>query len=224
MINITKSQPAPLSLAIEKLKKSGKYNSGDVLNRLVVDFHNKCYICEEKGPSSINVEHFVSHKGNVDLMFDWNNLFFACSHCNNTKLAKYNNLIDCTDSLQIVVNLLKFEINPFPKEKVRISPLINDEKIVLTSQLLLEVYNGTTDTKVLEGLNVRDKLIKEIDLFSKFLHEYFEDGISAEDKLDLKSKIRRRLSPESAFTAFKIWIIKNNEYLLAEFGEFIKHS
>lgn len=224
MINITKSQPAPLSLAIERLKKSGKYNSKDVLDRLADDFYNKCYICEEKAPSSINVEHFVSHKGNIDLMFDWNNLFFACSHCNNTKLAKYNNLINCSDSLQIVVDLLKFEINPFPKEKVRILPLADDEKVIQTSQLLLEVYNGTTDTKVLEGLNIRDKLIKEIDLFSKFLHEYFEEGISAEDKINLKNKIRRRLNPESAFTAFKIWIIKNNEFLLAEFGELINRS
>ena len=62
MVNYTKSQPPPASLAIEKAKgKSGKYNEADVLERLEADFYNKCYICEQKAPIAINVEHLVSH-------------------------------------------------------------------------------------------------------------------------------------------------------------------
>jgi uncharacterized protein (TIGR02646 family) len=92
-----KSQPAPECLAQEKGKKSGDYKCGDVLQRLQADFKNKCYICEIQAPTVINVEHFRPHKGDRDLMFDWNNLFWACGHCNNTKLAKYGDILDCTN-------------------------------------------------------------------------------------------------------------------------------
>lgn len=36
------------------------------------------------------------HHGDSDLMYDWNNFFLSCAHCNNTKLGKYEPIIDCT--------------------------------------------------------------------------------------------------------------------------------
>lgn len=48
MYNVDRSFPEPQSLKTEKLEVSGKYNSEDVLERLVEDFFNKCYLCEEK--------------------------------------------------------------------------------------------------------------------------------------------------------------------------------
>jgi len=44
MVYLEKSQPAPESLAKEKIKKSGKYDGDDVLQRLYADFKNKCYV------------------------------------------------------------------------------------------------------------------------------------------------------------------------------------
>ena len=109
MVYLEKSQPAPESLVTEKTKASGKYNKEDVLERLVLDFKNKCYICEYQQPS-VQVEHFIPHKGNVDLKFDWDNLFFACGHCNGTKLAKleYNDILNCTKKSHDVENFLKY--------------------------------------------------------------------------------------------------------------------
>ena len=104
MINIKKSEHPPKCLSEEKKKANGDYKCGEVLDRLKEDFHNKCYLCEEKEPSTINVEHFIPHQGNKDLKFDWKNLFWACGHCNNTKLAKYKNIIDCTDFSRIVTD------------------------------------------------------------------------------------------------------------------------
>lgn len=222
MINIIKSQPAPLCLSVEKKKASGDYKCGEVLKRLNEDFNNKCYLCEEKEPSTINVEHFIPHKGDIDLKFEWNNLFLACSHCNNIKLAKYDNIINCTDTNLKVTDLLQFIINPFPKEKVQIKSLSSDIKTEQTAKLLDEIYNGTTELKTIEGQNIRDKLSREILDFTKLLHEYFyEYGLNNEDKEELKKQIRRKLSPKTAFTAFKIWIIKNNEVLLKEFNDLI---
>ena len=46
-------------------------------------FFGKCYICEIKPVQDPQVEHLYPHKGNIDKKFDWNNLFYSCSHCNN---------------------------------------------------------------------------------------------------------------------------------------------
>lgn len=55
-----------------------------------------CYICENKQITSYQIEHLAPHHGNMDLKFDWNNLFLACAHCNNAKLDKFDPIIDCT--------------------------------------------------------------------------------------------------------------------------------
>lgn len=38
-----------------------------------------------------------SHKGNLDLKFDWDNLFLSCKHCNNTKGDRFDNILNCMD-------------------------------------------------------------------------------------------------------------------------------
>ena len=69
MLFFAKSQPA------------GDYKCGDVLELLKNDFKNKCYICEcKESLISRNTEHFIPHKGDKNLKFDWNNLFWSCSH------------------------------------------------------------------------------------------------------------------------------------------------
>jgi uncharacterized protein (TIGR02646 family) len=117
MVYFEKSQPAPACLVLEKGKANGDYKTPETLRRLENDFKNKCYICESKAPHTINVEHFNPHQGNQDLKFDWNNLFWACGHCNNTKLATHNNLLNCTDINDNVEEAIHYYINPFPKEK-----------------------------------------------------------------------------------------------------------
>ena len=104
MVYFEKSQPAPDCLEVEKDKAGGDYKCGDVLDRIKTDFKNKCYICGYKEPVTINVEHFRPHKGNNDLKFQWENLFWSCSHCNNTKLDNYDDIIDCTDLNEDIEN------------------------------------------------------------------------------------------------------------------------
>lgn len=95
MVKIDRTPTAPASLAIEKAK-NGSYREHDVVNQLREDFHEKCYLCELR-PSDRHVEHLVAHHGNLDLKFDWNNLFHSCPHCNGVKnQPKYErNVLDC---------------------------------------------------------------------------------------------------------------------------------
>lgn len=221
MININKSQPAPACLDEEKTKKSGTYDCGDVRIRLVQDFFNKCYICEELAPSSLDIEHFKAHNGDIDLKYAWINLFLACSHCNNAKLNLFDDILNCTDFSRIITECIKFEINPFPKERTTITPLQSDPMVLKTVELLDKVYNGNTIKKVIEADNIRSRLIDEVSKFSQLLLEYYQPGLNQADKDELKTKIRRMLSVETAFTAFKIWVIKRNPDLIHEFGNLL---
>jgi 5-methylcytosine-specific restriction endonuclease McrA len=220
MVNFPKSQPAPECLATEKTKLSGTYRCGDVLERLTNDFHNKCYLCEEKDISSMNIEHLIPHRGGSDrdLMFDWNNLFLACNHCNNTKSAKHEDILDCTNENQKVTDLIEFHINPFPAEK----PLIratsqgeNNEHVQNTVSLLMEIYQGNTTNKQLEANNICGKIIKEICVFQKYLIKYKDNPQKFEPK------IIKALQIDTPFTAFKIWIIKRNSYFNNKFEQFL---
>ncbi len=223
MINIVKSDKIPASLSIEKAKPSSKnYRCEGVLPQLVEDFHNKCYICEDYGPSTLNVEHFKPHKGDRELMFAWENLFLACGHCNNQKSAKFYHILDCTNAEHPILEWIKFEIKAFPKEKAKITALSQDPLVLQTVELLTNAYNSeNTELKMGEAANIRERLIKEILEYSKLLNEYNDPTILEEEKSFYLNKIRRMLSVKSPFTAFKIWIIKDNEYLMKEFGEFL---
>ena len=217
MINFAKSQPAPTCLEEEKIKVSGDYKCGDVLERIKTDFCNKCYICESKAPETINVEHFVAHQQDVDLKFDWNNLYWSCGHCNNTKLAKYNNLLDCTDPGSNVDTRLRIHIDPFPKEKVEVVANDDDPSTLETQELLDDVYNGTTTLKKIEAGNLRDEILREIRKFQDLLFQYF-DIEPHHDKEEVLSKIRGHLSNNSAFTSIKRWIVRDHPDLFEEFG------
>jgi uncharacterized protein (TIGR02646 family) len=221
MVYLEKSQPAPTSLAVEKQKANGDYKKEDVLERLKKDFKNKCYICEFKAPTSINVEHFEPHKGDIDKKFDWNNLFLSCPHCNSTKGDKYNNILNCTNKAHDVENKLKYIFNPFPVEYVDIFALDGSAKTQNTKELLLAIYNGTTPLKKLESVNLRKCILNEIEDFQQLLLTYFDDTISEERKQSLLSKICMHIGRESHFTAFKRWIIKEDPKLNKEFGKYI---
>lgn len=220
MVYFEKSLPAPKSLAIEKKKKNGKYNSEDVLKQLQTDFKNKCYLCERKAPASINVEHFVAHQSNIDLKFDWNNLFWSCVHCNNTKLINYNNILNCTNIEDDVENALYYHMPPYPKELVHIEVLKTSKKAISTKELLLKIYNGSTKHKIIEAANIRTALLNDIWDFQNALLEYYNSDNDEEISNSYLVKIKRHLRRSSNFTAFKRWIIKKNPKLKQDLKQY----
>lgn len=186
----------------EKLKPSGSYNKPEVLDALKLIFNNKCYICENKKVTSYNIEHCKPHKDtDINLKFQWENLFLACAHCNNIKLGKYENILDCTKV--DVDELISFrKIGNFSwDEKIEILPLEESDTINETIDLLNKVYNGTTEMKKLESVNIKRELRKELQKFVNAINEYDEsDGA---DKEDAEALIIRELRSNSPFTAFK---------------------
>lgn len=222
MVHFAKSQPAPTCLEAEKAKANGDYKCGDVLDRIKTDFKNKCYICEYKEPESINVEHFIPHEGDKDLKFDWNNLFWSCSHCNNTKHNRYSSILNCTIETDNVDIDIKYIINPYPYQIVEIETVVDNARTRTTKDLLLAVYNGTTKLKKIEAANLRKDLLDEIWDFQKVLMDYFQDTNSQEDTKYFLIKIRGHLNRGSNFTAFKRWIVRENEILRGEFEQYFE--
>lgn len=230
MVYFEKTQPAPDSLATEKAKKSGQYNGSDVLELLKSDFKNKCYICEQKAPTSINVEHFKPHLGGkyLDLKFDWNNLFLSCEHCNKTKGAKiiFNHILNCTDKNHNVEQWISYEIKPFFKEKVTLKVIKDhiekgENLTENTVTLLNQVYNGTTTQKTVEADNLRRLIVNEYLQFQKFVNDYLGDEADEDDKVLAIKKIKYYLSNKSPFTAFWRWIVRGNEVLNQEFLSYL---
>jgi uncharacterized protein (TIGR02646 family) len=216
MINLDRSYPAPESLAREKAKASGTYNTPEVVHRLKEDFKNKCYLCETKA-TTVNIEHLKSHRDNKDLKFDWENLFLSCGHCNNIKLDNYDNILDCTK--EDVENCIRYKMDPYPKSRVKIQTLTDNERVKKTAELLDKVYNGTTPMKDLESDNIRRILLDELIKFQNMIYQYYYD-LDDEDKYIMLSKIKKQLKSDSQFTAFKRWIIKDIEGLREELEQY----
>ena len=53
-----------------KINREEDYRSGRIFRLLVEDCHNKCYICEDSVHTAPNVEHRISHKGDIALKYD----------------------------------------------------------------------------------------------------------------------------------------------------------
>lgn len=224
MINIKRSYPAPKSLEVEKNKLSGTYNKKDVVDKLREDFYDKCYICESRSSSS-QVEHLKSHKGDLSLKFDWENLFLSCGHCNNTKLDKYDDILDCTK--EDVESKIKYKMDCFPMSDVCLYCVDKDKNTInrteKTIELLEKCYNGSTPLKNIDSDNIKKDILDELLDFNRFINDYLDYfNLDEYDKLEyLERKIKLHLSKKSKYTSFKRWIIKDNKKLYELFGKYL---
>ncbi|MCL1981537.1 MAG: HNH endonuclease [Clostridiales bacterium] len=215
MVKINKSQlPDGVKITSEK-----SYQSDPVFSLIKSDCNNKCYICEEKEPSGLNVEHRVAHQGNKALKYDWNNLLLSCYHCNHAKGSKFNNILDCT-----VVDpeeFLEVLMMPYPNEYVSVRTLRDTDEAKETAQLLDIVYNGEK-TAILnaECENLRNRVMKELVSFQQKLIEYFEENDS-EIKQGFWRLIVKMIARNSNFASLKRIVIRRNSDYMREFSEYL---
>jgi len=218
MINYERSHPAPDSLS------AGNYNTQDILDRLVGDAKNKCYLCESLGLVSVNTEHLVPHRGDKTLRLDWENLLLSCAHCNSTKgdYERFHPVLDPCDFESRIIEGIEHSCEPWPTEKPTFIPVRDDEATQKTVALLTAIFHGTTVLKKLEAHNLREELVQELADFQQLLLDYFKQPLSDTQKSDIREKIRAQLSQSSSFCAFKIWAVRSRPLLDKEFGEFYR--
>ncbi len=201
------------SLQIQK-EKNGTYNTKEVNAALQEMFFGKCYLCENKEITSYQIEHLHPHKGNIELKYDWNNLFLSCAHCNNIKSDKYEPILDC--SKEPIDEIIAFKRSGYFGTQEKLEFFALDERIETknTVKLLQEVYYGTTPQKKMEAKIIRKKLRQELSKFKEYIREYQE--AEGEDKEDLLYAIKKELKESSLFTAFKRWLLRENKEYYSE--------
>lgn len=213
-----KAQKAISSLQKAKASKS-TYNTPEVNAALLEMFHGKCYICENKQITSYQIEHLYPHHGNMDLKYNWENLFLSCAHCNNTKLDKYDPILDCTK--ENVEKRIAFRKRGYfgTEEELIFEALDADEETINTQKLLQEVYYGATPQKKIEAKILRRTLRKELSEFKEYVREYQE--AEGEEREDLRYLLKQQLGDSSPFAAFKRWLIKDNKETYPELLAYI---
>lgn len=218
MVKCDKSPMVPSSLAVEKEKGTrGAYNNPDVMEQLVHDFHDKCYICELKGLADPEVEHLIPQSQNgkidLDLRFDWQNLFLSCPHCNKVKSRQEvdGTIINCCD--EDPERHLHFI---YDQGNVSIDPMDNDIKSLETSRLVFDVFNLKGSGSRTKASQYRLNALKlEMNLFFNNLSQYKKN----------KSVVKKRmiialLKRETAFAAFKREYIRDNSHY-PEFQKYV---
>lgn len=208
MVKIERSFPAPESLAIEKQKINGSYNKSDVVQRLSIDFNNKCYICEIDKLQDPQVEHLNPHFDGryIERKFDWNNLFWSCGHCNGVKnQRKYDeHIIDCCKSdpeLRIY-----FRLHDGNTDVTAVDSKDYDAK--MTAELVTEVFNIMNSGMRIYKSEFRFReLNKEMNKLYHTLDELDQNPNSVFALKKLQALIRR----ESRFAAFKRCYIRENK-------------
>lgn len=210
MFKVIRSEPAPASLA-----KRQSYREKDVFDALSRVFYNKCYICETKEPVDINIEHFEPHLGDVAKKFNWENLYLSCGRCNNIKLAKYDDLLDCCDSNIDVLRSIKHvpPVTPYAKY-LRIEPQFDDEKTRLTAELIEKVFNsGHTPNKTVSASFLRKKVFQQFNLFLDLQSTYFNELALPEEKEIALERMKLLVKASSQYCAFISWCVLEDEEL-----------
>jgi len=201
------------------IKKEEDYRSERVISILQKDFFNKCYICEEKNPTTINVEHFRSYKNNEALKYNWDNLFYACAHCNRIKGSQYDHMIDCTkDDPEMYLYIL---FDSYPEYYVEVRDKLYSAENDETKELLDKIYNGAgTAISEFEARNLKSKISDEIKEFTEYIDEYLNEHDAKLRKV-YWGIIKKMLSRESKFSGFKRSIVMQSEELMQCFGELL---
>lgn len=218
MFNVERSEVAPASLAARR-----EYAGEDVLLELRIIFYDKCYLCEIKDPTSINVEHFYAHQGDEDKKFDWSNLYYVCGRCNNIKLAKYSNLLDCANPDHDVFQLIKHLPPHTPyQSKIIIQAMSEDSRTVETAELLDEIFNtDKTINKKITGKYLRKKIFQKYNRFLELINTYFDDELSQKSKDDALERLQVLVSKKQEFSAFIRWIVLEDAQLAGLLGPHI---
>lgn len=210
MIRVYKHPEIPASLL-----RRVSWNEEDVVGQLMSDQHRKCYLCERECITDFQVEHFQSRFHNDGLCFEWSNLLWSCFYCNVKKSSSFDNILNPLDNN--VEDLIRQEFD-FPNSKVLFSHIGGDsEKKASTISLLNRIFNGSGKIRTKREQSQYDYAKSKITSFQDLVLSWLMTGSEEKGKA-----IIEQLDIKSEFLGFKYWIIKSNDQLLAEYGDYIR--
>lgn len=209
MVKIERTPTPPASLAIESKKENGSYTSEDVISQLKQDFHAKCYLCELKDLTDIQVEHLLPHHNRKikERVFDWNNLFYSCPHCNNIKKSGIydGKILDCC---KVDPELLLDHI--YQEGKVHVNahdPSTQDEMVLRTAELLENCFEkNNTGIRIVQCQERVKRLAETMDTLYKTL-----EALKKQPESDrYLCALRGMISREYKFAGFVRYYVRSH--------------
>lgn len=210
----------------KSLLKQNKHDGDDVIEQLHKDFYSKCYICGDNTFKDMRVEHFVPHKGDIELKYMWENLFLSCDYCNNKKGDYYNTspdsmLLKATeDTIEIKI---QHSIEDFLTKTIKLTALSDEKTVDRTISFLDLIYNnvGAQGAQKIKVGALKKNICDELYKFRKDIDEYKEAKEEENEHVEeIKKRIENHLSIKSRFFEFKLGIIEIDkllkEYLINE--------
>lgn len=190
------------------MKASGSYSEPDVVRQLKEDAHDKCYICELKNLSDPEVEHLKPHYKRTikERVFDWNNLFYVCPHCNSIKNATIYNekIIDCC---AIDPEAVLEQVYVDGHVMVRAHGVTEDDHIIMTADLIQNCFEKrNTEIREIACQHRIDGLAKDMNVLYKTLMKYKTNPDSVRYKKSLKAMLAR----ESQYASFKRQYVRSH--------------
>ena len=209
MIKVERTLTPPASLAIESKKANGNYHLADVISQLKQDFHSKCYLCELKDLTDIEVEHLLPHYNRElkERVFDWNNLFYACPHCNSIKNNSIYNekILDCC---KVDPELLLDHI--YQEGRVQVmadNSSTQDEMILKTAELLQNCFEKrNTGIRIVQCQERVNRLAETM----KALYETLAKLKSNPTSKRYLSTLRGLIGREGKFAGFTRYYVRSH--------------
>ena len=208
MVKIERTPTPPAALAIECKKVHGSYASEDVISQLKKDFHSKCYLCELKDLTDIEVEHLLPHYNRKikERVFDWNNLFYACPHCNSIKNDRIydEKIIDCckVDPESLLDHIYQEgKVNVRPHD-----PDTQDEKVLMTADLLENCFEkSNTGIRIFQCQERVNRLAETMNALYKTL-----EALKKPTSKQYLRALKGMLSREYKFSGFTRYYVRSH--------------
>lgn len=195
------------------ISKKKDYRSEEVISKLNEMFFGKCYLCEKDEISDVEVEHLIPHKGDDELKYDWNNLFYSCSRCNSIKSTK-ENILNCTIfdvSKAIELRCPSSDTDPVI---VNIGLCGEYKEILATHELLYNCYNDTTTgIKGISRQALIDSIMEEYTYWLELRLQLRDKRLSELERKTLIEKLENMCKADYPFSAFWKWHIYRDSFL-----------
>lgn len=201
---------------------NSNYKDPIVVQQLKKDFFSKCYLCEQTDFGNVNVEHFVPHLNqSEELRIDWENLYYACSHCNGIKGHRHNELLNCCDQSHNVDIAISLEAPTVPNGQIVLKNTLENNSALFeltnrTIELLDQCYNNANSgIQQISHQHLKEKILEE-HAYLQNLRFQLKNGLNRmlqKEKDELIERINNMLKPSYPFSAFWKTYVKNDPFL-----------
>lgn len=201
---------------------NSNYRDPIVVQQLKKDFFSKCYLCEQTDFGNVNVEHFVPHLNqSEELRIDWENLYYACSHCNGIKGHRHNELLNCCDQSHKVDTSISLEAPTVPNGQIVLKNTLENNSVLFeltnkTIELLDQCYNNANSgVQQVSHQYLKEKILEE-HAYLQNLRFQLKNGLNRllqREKDELIERINNMLKPNYPFSAFWITYVRNDPFL-----------